>query len=165
MGSPVHDLVVRLYEELRIPVCCYLVRLGVPSPVADELCQEAFLRLFQTLRAGESVANPRSWIFTVARNAGLNARAAQARTGGLDENTDWPAAVDEDAEAALLKDERLARIHRIMEGLPEEQRECLRLRAEGFRYRDIAGILGVSTATVAGVLRRAVLRIREVVHE
>ena len=165
MEGPVHELVVRLYEELRAPVSRHLVRLGVPPGSVDDLCQEAFLRLFQALRTGEAVDNPRAWIFAVARNAGLNARAAQARTEGLDEDSDWLAAEADDAETTVLKDERMARIHHAVEGLPAEQRECLRLRAEGFRYREIAGIMGVSTSTVAGALRRGVLRIREVIHD
>jgi RNA polymerase sigma-70 factor (ECF subfamily) len=165
MEGPVHELVVRLYEELRAPVSRHLARLGVPPALVADLCQEAFLRLFQALRSGEAVANPRAWIFAVARNAALNARAAQTRTEGLDEDSDWPAADVDDAETAVLKDERMTRIHRAMEGLQAEQRECLRLRAQGFRYREIAGIMGVSTSTVAGALRRGVLRIREVIHE
>jgi RNA polymerase sigma-70 factor (ECF subfamily) len=35
------------------------------------------------------------------------------------------------------------------------EQECLALRSEGFRYREIGGILGIGTSTVADVLRRA----------
>jgi RNA polymerase sigma-70 factor (ECF subfamily) len=165
MESPVHELVVQLYEEMRDPVCRYLARLGVPRTALDDLCQEAFLRLFQALRSGKQVPNPRAWIFTVARNSGLNAREAEARTQELDEKADWPQVASADPEAAILKDETLARIHRLVEGLPSDQRHCLRLRAEGFRYREIAGIMGVTVSTVAGSIRRSVLRIREAIHE
>jgi RNA polymerase sigma-70 factor (ECF subfamily) len=165
MGSPAHDLVVQLYEELRDPVCRYLAVLGAPPPAVDDLCQDAFLRLFQALRNGQRVANPRAWIFTVAHNSGLNARAVQARMRELDENADWPGVAMADPELAILDDERLAKIHRAVEGLPPHQRNCLNLRAEGFRYREIAEIMGVSISAVAGSLRRTVLRIREAIHE
>lgn len=39
--------------------------------------------------------------------------------------------------------------------------ECLRLRAEGFRYREIAQVLGIEPGTVGALLARAVARIRE----
>lgn len=165
MESPVHDLVVQLREELRDPVCRYLAALGVPPAAADDLCQEAFLRLFQALRSGRHVANPRAWVFTVAHNSGLNARSAEARTRQFDENADWPQATDTGPESALIEDERLATIHRAVEDLPPHQRHCLNLRAEGFRYREIAEIMGVSVSTVAGSLRRTVMRIREAIHE
>ena len=165
MGTPVQELVVRLYEELRIPICRYLIRMGVPTAGVDDLCQDAFLRFFETLRAGQVVENPRSWIFTVARNAALNTLAVHARTEELDEQSDAVPMDDGNVENAVLQDEKLSRIHRIVEALPTDQRECLRLRAEGFRYREIAGILGVTTSAVAGSLRRGVLRIREAIHE
>lgn len=165
MESSLHDLVVQLYEELRDPVCRYVARLGVSPPAADDICQECFLKLFQALRSGQKLDNPRAWVFTVARNAGLNAGSAQSRLQGLDENAAWPETDSANPETAILEDEKLAVIHRIVEQLPSHQRQCLDLRAEGFRYREIAGIMGVSVSTVAGSLRRAVLRIREAIHE
>jgi RNA polymerase sigma-70 factor (ECF subfamily) len=40
--------------------------------------------------------------------------------------------------------------------LTQLQRNCIRLRAEGFRYREIAEILNISVSTVAGSLRHAI---------
>jgi RNA polymerase sigma-70 factor (ECF subfamily) len=165
MENPLHERVVRLYEELRDPVCRYLAALGAPPRAVDDICQEAFLRLFQALRGGQHVANPRAWVFTVAHNAGLNACSAEARIREFDEDSDGPSSTLPDPEEALLQDERLTRIHRAVEGLPAHQRHCLNLRAEGFRYREIAQITGVSISAVAGSLRRTVLRIREAINE
>jgi RNA polymerase sigma-70 factor (ECF subfamily) len=164
MRVSIHDLVVKLYEESREPVCRYLLGLGVTPAEADDLCQEAFLRLFAALRKGEQIRNPRAWVFTVAHNSGLNARTAASRREVFDEDGAPPAA-GRDPEEAVLSDERLARLHRAVSALPAHQRHCLNLRAEGFRYRQIAEILGVSVSVVAGSLRRTVLRIREAIHE
>jgi RNA polymerase sigma-70 factor (ECF subfamily) len=164
MRASIHDLVVKLYEETRDPVCRYLLGLGVTAAEADELCQEAFLRLFEALREGRTIRNPRAWVFTVAHNSGLNARSAESRRTVLDDNG-LPNAAGHDPEAAVLADERLARLHRAVQALPAHQRQCLNLRAEGFRYREIADILGVNVSVVAGSLRRTVLRIREAILE
>lgn len=132
----------------------------------DDLCQDAFLKLFQALRSGgQNVVNPRAWIFTVAHNSGLNARADHARMQEFDENSGWQQKSLDDPESAVLEDEKLARIHRAVQGLPPQQRHCLNLRAEGFRYREIAEIMGVSISAVSGSLRRTVLRIREAIRE
>ena len=40
--------------------------------------------------------------------------------------------------------------------LPRDQRRCLALRGEGFRYREIAEVMGIGVTTVADALRRAV---------
>jgi len=49
--------------------------------------------------------------------------------------------------------------------LSPQQRSCLHLRAEGFRYREIAGILGINPSTVGEFLQRAVKRLRKVLYE
>ena len=53
----------------------------------------------------------------------------------------------------------MARVQTAMSSLSEQQKQCLFLRAEGFRYREIAEILGVSISTVAESLRRAIRKL------
>ena len=45
--------------------------------------------------------------------------------------------------------EQDARLKAALARLPEQQRQCLHLRAEGLRYREMAEVLGVGTSTVA----------------
>ena len=52
-----------------------------------------------------------------------------------------------------------------IENLSPQQRSCLHLRAEGFRYREIAGILGINPSTVGEFLQRAVKRLRKAIYE
>ena len=42
-----------------------------------------------------------------------------------------------------------------MQALPEQDRTCLALRAEGLRYREIARILGISLGSVADSLAQS----------
>ena len=165
MRNALQELVVQLYEQLRDPVRRYLRRLGLTRPAADEVCQEVFLQLFAVLRSGKQVANPRAWIFTVAHNSGLNALSSQGRLRELDEEAAHRPAVAADPEEMLLRDEKLARVHHAVENLPAHQRHCLHLRAEGLCYHEIADIMGLTVSSVAGSLRRAILRIREAVRE
>jgi DNA-binding CsgD family transcriptional regulator len=44
----------------------------------------------------------------------------------------------------VLQRERLDRLHTAVLNLTRLQRECLHLRAEGLRYREIAGLLEIS---------------------
>jgi RNA polymerase sigma-70 factor (ECF subfamily) len=153
--------VSRLFEEARDDVYRYLLLLGLPSPQAQEATQEVFLRLYVVLRRGERVDNLRAWIFRVAHNHGLSLRSLERTVVALD-----PRLPDarEDPEQLLLNRERSARFHRAVAGLSEQQQVCLYLRAEGFRYREIADILGISDSTVGEFLRRAIARLRKALH-
>jgi len=48
--------------------------------------------------------------------------------------------------------------------LPEEDRRCLVLRAEGLRYREIASVLEISLGSVALSLERSLTRLARVVQ-
>jgi RNA polymerase sigma-70 factor, ECF subfamily len=47
----------------------------------------------------------------------------------------------------------------VVDALPESDRNCLRLRAEGLRYREIAEVLGISLGAVSISLTRSIARL------
>jgi RNA polymerase sigma-70 factor (ECF subfamily) len=47
----------------------------------------------------------------------------------------------------------------VVQALPQTDQSCLRLRAEGLRYREIAAVLGVSLGTVSTSLARSLSRL------
>src|SRR5260370_7273866 len=77
-GVTLQDEVAQLLLEARDDVYRYLLGLGLYPPQAQEGVQEAFLRLYATLKKGEKIQNPRAWIFRVAHNLGLKIRMRQA---------------------------------------------------------------------------------------
>lgn len=51
------------------------------------------------------------------------------------------------------------KLQAVYEALPEQDRRCLYLRAEGFKYRQIAEVLGISLGGVSLSLSRSLARI------
>jgi len=161
-GSALRERVGGLYEESRDDVYRYLLTLGLYPPAAQEAAQEVFLRLYEVLRKGEEIQNPRAWVFRVAHNLGLKTRARQGAETPFDPHAGQRlAAVAETPESELMESERMARFHRAVEGLSEQQRRCLSLRLEGLRYPEIAGALGISASAVGEFLRRAMAQLRK----
>jgi RNA polymerase sigma-70 factor (ECF subfamily) len=62
-------------------------------------------------------------------------------------------------EEQLLQQERILRVHEGLAKLTQLQRDCLYLRVEGFRYREIGKMLNVGTSTVSSSLRNAINRL------
>ena len=62
-------------------------------------------------------------------------------------------------EQQLVSRERQRRLLAVFHALPERDRRCLSLRAEGLRYREIADTLGMSLGGVAKSLSRSMARI------
>jgi RNA polymerase sigma-70 factor (ECF subfamily) len=158
------ERVQSLFEQLRVPVFRYLLRKTQDSGRAEDITQETFLRLFRHLREDRSLDNPKAWIFTVANNLAVDASRGESHIKDLDETT-WKqieesrSGLQADPETLMLQRERLDRLHIAVLNLTPLQRECLHLRAEGLRYREIAGLLDLSPSTVMDAVRRATLKL------
>jgi RNA polymerase sigma factor (sigma-70 family) len=72
---------------------------------------------------------------------------------------------DPGPERLAMDRQTLMRMHEALEQLSPRQREYLQLRAEGLRYQEIAGALGVGVSTVSQFLTRAISRLRQAVYE
>ena len=157
------DEVAQLFLEARDDVYRYLLSLGLYPPQAQEGAQEVFLRLYATLKKGEKIQNPRAWIFKVAHNYGLKVRGRQNFQAPFDADLESRiAGAEMDPEERLLDREQKLRFHRAIQGLSEQQRQCLFLRLEGLRYPEIGSALGIGASTVGEFLRRAISRLKKV---
>ena len=157
------ERVQALFEQLHIPVFRYVVRKTKDSGRAEEITQETFLRLFRYLKEGRSVDNPKAWLFTVANNLAIDASRGDSRIQDLDETT-WKRIEDTrpgtaNPEKLAMQRERLDRLRFVVLNLTPLQRDCLHLRAEGLRYREIAELMNISISTVADAVRRAALKL------
>ena len=158
----------RLYEEAREDVYYYCVgRFGIGPEEAQDLTQEVFLRLHRALVNGEEIRNLRAWVFRVVHNLALNHRAqrASAMAVGAGGSEVYRNAADpgEGVEHALLRRERDRRLQEGLDGLSEQQKRSLHLRAEGLRYQEIAQVMGVSLSTVSEYITRGVARLRKAI--
>ncbi len=153
------------YRETRGAICSYLLCLGVPAAQAQEVTQEVYLRLYQTMRKGEQVLNLRAWLFRVAHNLGLKVRSREKAFRAI--SPDWERFTHfavESPERSLLDKEKMRLMQAALESLSPQQRNCLYLRSEGLRYREIADVMAVSSSTVNEFLRRAIARLAEAVN-
>jgi RNA polymerase sigma factor (sigma-70 family) len=69
------------------------------------------------------------------------------------------------AEAELLEKEKMERIAAAWKGLSPQQRECLHLRAEGLKYREIGETMGIGISSVREFLVRAITKLQRAVYE
>jgi RNA polymerase sigma-70 factor, ECF subfamily len=161
------ETVSRAYLEWREDVYRYLLLLGLYPPQAQEATQDVFLRLYTTLRkGGDPIQNQRAWVFRTAHNLGLTLILREARTFPFDGELEATLAdTSRGPERTVIEREKLRSLHRAIGNLSPQQRQCLRLRAEGLKYEEIATTLGIGVSTVYEFLGRAVTRLRKAVYE
>jgi RNA polymerase sigma-70 factor, ECF subfamily len=138
-------------DELRQPLIRYLTRLGLDSADAHDVAQESFLRLEQHRPEG----NIRGWLFRVAHNEARNRQRSYERRHSMPlDGLDLPDGAD--PEAALMRKQKFERLEAALKTLAPAERECVLLRAQGLRYREIGEAIGLPTSMVADMVDRAV---------
>src|SRR5690606_178371 len=123
-----------LYEQLHPPLLRYLLRLTGDTDAAEDVCQEAFLRLLR--RADLTGADARLWICAVAshlvRDRGRSVvRPPRLRASGEPPTPTPSPAPDDEME----RSERVERVRAALARMPERDRQLLLMREEGFRYQ------------------------------
>ena len=166
LGRPsmtIDEKVTELFVGLREPVYRYVITILGSAAEAEEITQEAFMRLYCHLRDGNTVDHSRAWVFRVAHNLAVN-EAGRKRIFSPVVDWDELCAVRPDSgsspEQTSIHEERFDQLQKAMGQLPELQRRCVMLRAEGFRYHEIASTLGLAKSTVQESLRRAMQKLR-----
>jgi RNA polymerase sigma-70 factor (ECF subfamily) len=162
-ASVVEENVIGLFDELRIPLLRYLTGFPLTPQDSEDVIQEVFLALFRYLRNGKSHQNVRGWLFRAAHNLALKkhlrSRKDIENAGPLvavEQRIADPAPNPEDQFAFNQTQKRLMSVVRAM---PEQNRWCLYLRAEGLRYREIAEVLDISLGSVSLYLERSLAHI------
>lgn len=161
--APAEEEVASLFDQLRDRLLRYIVAVGLPIPEGEEVIQDAFLSLFRHLQADKSRQNLHGWLFRVVHNLALkrlrrSRRRSEllANAAVLDRNTVDSSPSPEDQ---LVDAETQRRLLAVVDALSEQDRRCLFLRAEGLRYREIAGVLDISLAAVSLSLSRSLARL------
>lgn len=144
---------------------------------AEDLAQEAFLRVYRTRKKYTPKAKFSTWLFTIANNLALNAlRDRQRRpilpldvrdSGPLGPRpTENTAPARDEPPAHNLQQQELADIVRqALDELNERQRVAIVLnKFEDMNYADIADVMGLTSKAVKSLLSRARAKLREVLQ-
>jgi len=161
-SSALEEEVVDLFDQFRDRLLRYALSFGLSIPDGEEIVQEVFLALFQHLQRGKPRRNLPGWMFRVTHNLALKQREQSRRNPRIAIGP-YAAALPVDPaptpEAQLAGSQREERLQAALCALPEQDRRCLYLRAEGLRYREIAEALSMSLGSVSMSLARSLARL------
>ena len=142
-------------EALRL----LLVRYTRDVAAAEDLAQEAFVRLLTEVAAGRPPTNTRAWLFRV----GINLATSRARRMGvaLRKAPDLlPRASMPSPEDELIDREERQRLKSLLDALPGDARAAMLLSAEGYSGAEIARRIGRTELATRSLLCRHRSRLR-----
>lgn len=155
-----------LVEKYKQPVMNLAYRLLRDQTEAEDLAQNVFVQVYKSAPRYVTTAKFSTWLFTIARNLGLNEIRRRSRHPA--ESLDAPHADDPDQPRhqfedtknfsppdRLLQGELAEKIEEALAGLPEIQRTALQLcRQDELSYEDIAKVLGCSLSATKSLIHR-----------
>jgi RNA polymerase sigma-70 factor (ECF subfamily) len=153
-----------LYERHSREVWALAYARWMNADTAQDVMQEAFLRLWKQWNVGEEILNPRAWLLRVARNLAEDYAKSAFRRNGTHPPQTMNGVKSHDLMPAdrLEREETFTQLRGEMEQLSSADREILTLRyALDYNANDIADLLGVNATAVHMRLSRARQRLAE----
>jgi RNA polymerase sigma-70 factor (ECF subfamily) len=168
---------VRAFEVLlsrhRKPVYNFILRFVGDKETAEDLLQEAFMRVIKGAEAYKRQAKFTTWLYTIARNLCVDQtrrrkhRKHASLDAPMDTSDDSGTLLDVIASHEMASDRKSvnkqlhATMQRAIEGLSEEQREVFLMREFlDMPFKQIADVVGVPENTVKSRMRYALEKLR-----
>ena len=168
------EAVSQLLERHTRRVRDYVRMMVKDSDVADDLTQEVLIKVVKVLDEGRYTDKGRflPWVLRIAHNRVLDYFRAQKQDKTISEsNAGFDILgsknfAEPSIEDNIISEQRAEEIRALVEELPEEQREVVKMRYyEGLSFKEIAELTGVSINTALGRMRYALINMRQMIKK
>ena len=154
-----------LYNEYFHDIFLFLRSLSGDASLAEELTQETFFKAMKSADSFRGDCDVRVWLCQIAKNLYLTHCKRQNRFTG-EEIPETEADPHVSVEEHLADSEQVMRIHRILHGMKDPQKEVFSLRVFGeLSFRQIGDLFGKTESWARVTFHRAKLMIIDALEE
>ena len=164
----------QLIERHSRRVLDYIKMMVKDRDVANDIMQETFIKAVRVIDSGRYIDNGKflSWILRIAHNQVIDRFRAQKQNRTLNESEagyDVLGTIriaENSIEDEMISAQIDSDVRRLVDQLPEEQREVVMLRYySGLSFKEIAEQTDVSINTALGRMRYALINLRRMIKE
>jgi RNA polymerase sigma-70 factor (ECF subfamily) len=154
-----------LYDRHAATALAVALRIVGDRAEAEDIVHDTFVVVWRSIESFDPARGTfASWLVTLVRNRAIDrVRGRRAVPGGLP--TELPAMVVDDPNPtwqATVERLTAAEVRDALDRLPAEQRQAIELAYfDGYTYRDVARLTGVSPGTASSRLRLGLAKLRE----
>jgi RNA polymerase sigma-70 factor (ECF subfamily) len=163
-----------LINRHRGKVYTYILLTIKNQQLAEDLFQETFIKVIQSLRGGKYRDNGRflSWVIRIAHNLIIDHFRKEKQMNSVS-NDDTEVDLfnskklsDDNIEEMIISSQIKTEIRILINELPDDQREVVLLRHYGgLSFKEIADQTDVSINTALGRMRYALINLRKLIEE
>ena len=161
------ELLIGRYQK---QVYSYILTLVKDKQLADDVFQDTFVKVIQTIKSKGYKDDGRfvQFAMRIAHNLVIDHFRKENRIPTVESSSedynyiDNVPITDHSVEQGMIVDQVHSDLHRMIAFLPDEQREVLRMRiVDDMSFKDIADITNVSINTALGRMRYALINLRK----
>lgn len=162
-----NDTFKLVYEHVYPILFRVVVRITGREDIAEEVCQEAFIKYFERMDHFPDADQAKYWLIRVAKNLALNSAKRSGRERRAYERASHePPRPTVSGEDELIRRESEAEVQEALHRLPEKLRVVLVLKEFGrLNYKEIGTILGITEGNVKVRVFRARERLLAILEE
>ena len=162
-----------LIERHKQKVYSFIYSKVYDRDVTEDVFQDTFIKVIKTLKLGKYNEEGKflPWVMRIAHNLVIDHFRKNNRMPKFDNSTEFNIfSVISDsalnAEKRIIKDQVEDNIRRLIEELPEDQKQVLIMRMyKDMSFKEISEITGVSINTALGRMRYALINLRKVIDK
>jgi RNA polymerase sigma-70 factor (ECF subfamily) len=125
---------------------------------AEDVTSQTFLAVFESFARFRQDGHFASWLFTIARNKAMDHFRQRKNSVSIDEANDIPS--EDDPSYGAIQSEQAAALSKLIQALPEEDHELLRLRfLASMSFPEIAHFLHRNEEAVKKSIYRLLARL------
>ena len=165
------DVLLKRHESKIYSYIYYIIK---DRDKADDIFQETFVKAIMTIRQGRYTGNGKffSWISRIAHNLIIDSYRQEKIENNIS-NEDNSLDIfnrkelsEGNIEDHIIQSQINSDIRRLVEALPDNQREVVKLRYyKNLSFKEIADVTNVSINTALGRMRYAILNIRRMAEQ
>jgi len=171
------DALEVIVNRHRARIFSYIIATIKDKTLAEDFFQDTFIKVIKTLRGGRYNEEGKflPWVMRIAHNLMIDYfrkakrfRAVRGRNSDNEEIDVFNTIRNEELniEELLVKDQLRSDVKELIERLPDEQREVVKLRYYyDMSFKEISEFTDVSINTALGRMRYALINLRKVVGE
>lgn len=161
------ELLIGRYQK---QVYSYILTLVKDKQLADDVFQDTFVKVIQTIKSKGYKDDGRfvQFAMRIAHNLVIDHFRKENRIPTVESSSedynyiDNVPITDHSVEQGMIVDQVHSDLHRMIAFLPDEQREVLRMRIfDDMSFKDIADVTNVSINTALGRMRYALINLRK----
>jgi len=160
MNEPESSWIPSVLAEYEKPLTRYAAHITGDRERARDVVQDTFLKLCLQ-KPAQIRGHLTQWLYTVCRNRALDVLRKERKMTGIGE-AQLHAHSGPELPAVLEKGEQLTEVLKILNTLPANQQEVLRLKFQGdLSYLEISQITNLSVSNVGFLIHTGLKTIRE----